>query len=116
MGYGKSHILAALTCLLYRQGKRVLFVPDCRAMLANPLIYIRYALLCTFAIPSLKEERQRIRDCTSLCELDAFSHSLDGTTLYFVVDQVNVLEKSSSNTIRTQFRMTRRRLAGTLSS
>jgi hypothetical protein len=98
MGYGKSYILAALTCLLYRQGKRVVFIPDCRAMLANPLIYIKCALLCTFANPSLKEERQRIRDCTSLCELDAFSHSLDGTTLYFIVDQVNALEISPSNT------------------
>jgi len=98
MGYGKSYILAALTCLLYRQGKRVVFIPDCRAMLANPLVYIKCALLCAFANPSLKEERQQIRACTSLCELDAFSHSLYGTTLYFIVDQVNALEKSPYNT------------------
>jgi len=60
MGYGKSYILAALACLLYRQGKRVVFIPDCRAMLINPLLYIKCALLCTFANPSLEEEREWI--------------------------------------------------------
>lgn len=35
IGYGKSHILAAMTCFLIRQGKRVVYLPDCRAMIKN---------------------------------------------------------------------------------
>jgi len=48
MGYGKSHILAAFTCMLYRQGKRVVFL-SLTAVLRNPVLYIRSALLCAFA-------------------------------------------------------------------
>lgn len=97
MGYGKSYILAALACLLYRQGKRVVFIPDCRAMLIEPLVYIKCALLCTFANPSLKEEREWIRACASVSELGAFCHSLDRSTLYFIVDQVNAFDESAPN-------------------
>jgi hypothetical protein len=41
MGFGKSHILAALACLLYRQGKVVVFIPDVRALLLAPFPYIK---------------------------------------------------------------------------
>jgi DNA replication protein DnaC len=40
-GYGKSYILAALACLLVRTGTRVVYIPDCRAWLLNPLSYLR---------------------------------------------------------------------------
>ena len=34
-GYGKSRIVAALACLLVRNNQRVVYIPDCRAMLSN---------------------------------------------------------------------------------
>ena len=37
MGYGKSHMLAALACLLVKQNERVIYFPDCRSMLESPL-------------------------------------------------------------------------------
>jgi hypothetical protein len=48
-GYGKFHILAALACLLVRQKETVVYLPDCRAMLREPLEYLRNAL-CGFVI------------------------------------------------------------------
>src|SRR5258705_9920619 len=43
-GLGKSHILAALACLLVRKGTQVVYLPDCRAWLFDPLSYLRNAL------------------------------------------------------------------------
>jgi len=97
MGYGKSYILAALACLLYREGKRVVFIPDCRALLGQSIPYIKTALLCAFADPSLEKQREQIRACTSEDEIDAFCHGLDDT-LYFIVDQINAFELSPPNT------------------
>jgi hypothetical protein len=31
IGYGKSHLLAAITCYLTVAGKRVVYIPDCRS-------------------------------------------------------------------------------------
>lgn len=98
MGYGKSHILAALACMLYRQGKRVVFIPDCRAMLRDPLPYIKSALLCAFADPLLVEKRNQIRACTTKEQIYSFFHRLDGPTPYFIVDQINAFELSDVNT------------------
>jgi hypothetical protein len=36
LGAGKSLMLAALACLLMRQGWRVVYIPDCARMLAQP--------------------------------------------------------------------------------
>ena len=48
-GYGKSHILGALACLLVRHGLRVVYFPDCRAALCgNPALHVREILLLTF--------------------------------------------------------------------
>jgi len=96
MGYGKSYILAALACLLYREGKQVVFIPDCRALLGQSIPYIKSALLCTFADPSLEKQRDRIRACTSEEEINTFCHSLDDT-LYFIVDQINAFDVSPAN-------------------
>jgi len=96
-GFGKSHILAALACLLYRQSKIVVFIPDARALLLSPIPYMQTALLCTFAAPSFIEERKRIRACKSLDDISSFYHGLEFFP-YLIVDQINAFELSDLNT------------------
>ncbi|KAI9443719.1 hypothetical protein F5148DRAFT_1255992 [Russula earlei] len=98
IGYGKSHILAALACLLGRGGNRVVYLPDCREMLRGPLIYLKSALLCAFADPSSSHHRTTIRACRSNSDLLAFCRAnANPDPLYFVVDQMNAFHKEESN-------------------
>ena len=98
MGYGKSHILAALTCLLQRLGKRVVYMPDCRQMLTDVVNYVKSALLCAFSEPSLSPIRNEIRHLTGPDDILDFCRSLEGDPLYFIVDQINALEQAEPNT------------------
>ncbi|KAF8539204.1 hypothetical protein BDD12DRAFT_981132 [Trichophaea hybrida] len=66
IGYGKSHLLAALVCYLISTGDTVVYLPDCRVLGANPVSYVRLAMLLAWA----------------------------GDSVVFVVDQMNALEKS----------------------
>lgn len=91
MGYGKSHLLAALACLLARKGKRVVYVPDCRQMLKAPLIYLKSALLCAFPDPPSFRDRIAIRACSSVRELSEFCRT-GQDRWYFIIDQVNALD------------------------
>src|SRR3984957_7666913 len=99
MGYGKSHILAALACLLHRLGKRVVYLPDCRQMLVDPVSYIRSALLCTFSDSSLSSQRRRnnIRFLVSHDKILCFCRGLLNMPMYFIVDQLNALEQESAD-------------------
>eukprot|EP00736_Rhodelphis_marinus_P007247 Rmarinus@m.1840 len=90
MGYGKSHILAALAVYLLRSKKRVVYLPDCRFMLLDPVTYLRKALfLCFHDDPSAQEDLAR---CLTSDELVIFCASEKG--LFFIVDQFNALEDS----------------------
>ena len=40
-GFGKSHIVAALVCLLIKQGRLVVYLPDCKVMLKDRVDYLR---------------------------------------------------------------------------
>ena len=62
-GLGKSYILAALACLLVRQGARVVYLPDCRAMLLDPLIYLQTALIFAFLNSAIHLEDIQMRGC-----------------------------------------------------
>ena len=97
MGFGKSYVLAALTCLLYRQKKLLVFIPDARALMLRPVPYVKSALLCTFADPSFEEERKQIRACESTDDISSFYHGLQPFP-YLIVDQINALEASDLNT------------------
>src|SRR5256885_2360597 len=48
-GYGKSHLLAALVCYLAAQDERVVYIPDCRSWLLDPLTYVQAAMLFAWA-------------------------------------------------------------------
>ena len=99
MGYGKSHILAALACLLTRLGKRVVYLPDCRQMVVDPVSYIRNALLCSFSDSSLSSQSTRndIKLLGSDDEILRFCRGLSNMPMYFIVDQLNALEQEDAN-------------------
>lgn len=92
MGYGKSHILAAMTCYLIRTGKYVVYLPDCRAFTYDPLKYIKSALLLTFTYKV--DEFKTILDCEKLEDIVDFCNTLGlyDRRLYFIVDQFNALD------------------------
>ena len=91
-GYGKSHILAALACLLVRRKERVIYLPDCRAMLREPLRYLRHALVFAFGDSSSSNYRERIYECEDIEALADFCINYQRGGLWFIVDQLNALD------------------------
>lgn len=90
-GTGKSYLLAALACLLVKEGRSVVYLPDCRAMLRNPFEYLRAALELTFA--GNITARTFLRSATELEELGQFCSAASGEfRLLFIIDQVNALD------------------------
>jgi len=87
-GGGKSYILAALACLLVRTGTPVVYIPDCRAMLLDPLNYLKMAIL--FAFVNSKPSCEEILDCQNLKSLTNFC--IRYHQLCFIVDQLNALD------------------------
>ena len=97
MGNGKSHILAALACLLSRLDRRPVYLADCRQALAEPLSYIQSALLCAFADPESSSIRDEIRSLESTDDVLDFCNGLVNVQLFFIVDQKNALEHEDTN-------------------
>jgi energy-coupling factor transporter ATP-binding protein EcfA2 len=85
-GSGKSHILAALACLLIRQGKQVVYVPDCGALVDDWMGAMQTAFCFTF--PKYYETIASFR---TVDELLRFSKAFTNR-LYIIVDQLNALE------------------------
>lgn len=78
-----------MVCLLMRKGRKVVFLPDCKALLRDPVDYFRSALLLTFAAePSVQKQ------VTSLCTVEAvIGFCKARNDLTFIVDQFNALEQ-----------------------
>jgi hypothetical protein len=99
IGYGKSHMLAALACLLMQEGKRVVFLPDCRAMMQEG--FGRYLsaglLLCFGDSPSRQQEITECGDDPD--KLDEFCHQLSSRKvfIYFIIDQINAFDSEHAN-------------------
>jgi hypothetical protein len=89
-GYGKSHILAALACLLVRLGKQVVYIPDCCRMLRAPFAYLQAAFLFAFAD---SEDSELVLQCETVDALINFSQRYDiAGRLFFIIDQLNALD------------------------
>ena len=43
-GYGKSHLLAALVCCLAATAAKVIYIPDCRELMKDPVSYVIAAM------------------------------------------------------------------------
>ena len=96
-GYGKSYILVALTCLLVCIGERVVYLPDCREALYEPMSYLQNAILLAFSDSNASNYRERIHRCNSIEDLVAFckQYRADGQ-LCFIADQINALDPEPS--------------------
>ena len=97
IGYGKSHILAAMTCLLLQQGKRVVYLPDCRVMTSDFVQYIKSSLLLAFG--DSEPHQLEIQMCDSVAEIKSFCRDIAYTNiqLYFIIDQLNALDLEDTN-------------------
>jgi hypothetical protein len=88
-GYGKSHVFAALACLLVRKGYPVIYIPDCRGMLRSPYILIAF-LFAFIAFPSIYDV---IREFNTLEALAKFCEEYQANgKLCFIIDQQNALD------------------------
>src|SRR5256714_8019933 len=92
-GYGKSHLLAALVCYLAAQDERVVYIPDCRSWLLDPLTYVQAAMLFAWA-----DDINAQNEIMTLKTQDEIDVVLNNSDAIFVVDQMNAL-KTSNNTI-----------------
>ncbi|RPB20043.1 hypothetical protein L211DRAFT_576338 [Terfezia boudieri ATCC MYA-4762] len=101
LGSGKSHILAALTCLLMKEGHRVVYIPDCRALLLDLFGYLQFALVLAYCAPSDKVAREYLEDCKTIEELTTFCVKASSDhRLLFIVDQANVLDPEDESADR----------------
>ena len=89
LGYGKSYILAAVACLLIRQGFKVVYLPDCRGLVRAFCGYLRAALLLTFA--GKRALQEEILACSDDKTLVGWCTNIKDK-LYFIVDQINALD------------------------
>ncbi|CAB4409271.1 unnamed protein product [Rhizophagus irregularis] len=87
--YEKSHILATIVCFLFRTGKRVVYLPDCRKLVQDPEYYIKSALFLIYTNNSAKISE--IHSCVMLDEIEEFCKE-KSEPLYIVVDQINALD------------------------
>jgi hypothetical protein len=102
-GVRKSHLLAALVFCLVQCGERVVYIPDCRAIISNPFRPIQAALLFAFY-----GDDTMFKTIAAIRNLDDLKDIMDGQierTLYFIIDQWNALdseegEASSQNKIK----------------
>ena len=97
IGYGKSHILAAVACYLMQQGKKVIYLLDCHAMLRGFVRYVKDALLLAFG--DSPNHQQEIAALESADDIAAFSERIynEEIDLYFIVDQMNALDFEEDN-------------------
>jgi hypothetical protein len=90
-GYGKSNLLAALVCYLAAQDVQVVYIPDCRALLKDPVGYFRAAMLFAWADDILIQKE--IMTLNTLEEIQDFFF-FPPEKVIFVINQINVLKAS----------------------
>jgi len=91
-GCGKSHLLAVLVCCLIGEDERVVYIPDCRELLKNPVGYVRAAMLFAWATDITTQEEIMILD--TLDEIEDFFMSQN--KVLFVVDQLDAFNSDGS--------------------
>jgi Cdc6-like AAA superfamily ATPase len=87
-GSGKSHLLAALVDMLIHEGKRVVYIPECRKLAEDFVRAMKDAF--SFAFPesaNIIESFQDVNDLVQFSNMNA-----RGTPFYVIVDQINALQ------------------------
>jgi len=87
-GYSKSHLLAALVCYLAAKEKRVVYIPDCRNFIENPIDDMISAML--FAWADDESKQQRIMELNT--QDDIYQFFRFQKNVIFVADQTNAFE------------------------
>jgi hypothetical protein len=90
-GYGKSHLLAVLVCYLAAQDERVVYIPDCREWLRDPVGYLKDAMLFAWTDDITTQE---IKTLITEDEIEAFFKRQKNVLV--VADQLNALTGSNS--------------------
>lgn len=86
-GVGKSHVMAALACILMRQGKTVIYIPSCDIFVKNPIQHFKE--FASLAFPNLQED---ISTLDNMDDVRAFLDDLDRGSIVCIADQYDVLE------------------------
>ena len=87
-GSGKSHILAALVCLLIRKGKHVVYIPDCRTLIDGFMRNMQMAFCFAF-----HEDIASFRTIEDLVKFSGDQAWLaPDRRFYIIVDQYNAFE------------------------
>jgi energy-coupling factor transporter ATP-binding protein EcfA2 len=101
LGSGKSHILAALVCLLVKKGKRVVYLPDAKVLATAIVEYTKEALQLAYADDQALFER--IQGLLSIADIVQFAleRSSQHEWWYLICDQMNALDHfpDTSNTL-----------------
>uniref|UniRef100_U9UR05 Crinkler effector protein N-terminal domain-containing protein n=1 Tax=Rhizophagus irregularis (strain DAOM 181602 / DAOM 197198 / MUCL 43194) TaxID=747089 RepID=U9UR05_RHIID len=101
VGYGKSHILSAIACFLFRTGRRVVFLPDCRQLAVDPVDYVKSALFLAYHDDDAKINE--INSCENFENIVDFCKKLQfKEKLYFIVDQMNALDEFDNTGVNSK--------------
>lgn len=92
-GYGKSHLLAALVCYLAAQEEKVVYIPDCREFMKQPVPYIIAAILFAWADDNSKQ--QMIMTLDTQEKIHQFFKRQK--KVVFVIDQVNAFQTGEND-------------------
>ena len=92
-GYGKSHLLAVLVCYLAAQDEQVVYIPDCREWLRDPVGSIRVAMLFAWADDITTQKEIMILNTED--EIETFFECQKNVIV--VVDQLNALTESNGS-------------------
>lgn len=91
-GSGKSCILAALACLLVKQGKFVVYIPNCEALaVGNPTALFKEILSVTF-YPAYQAQINAIR---SIADFEGFLAGFDDGDIICIADDLHELDSKS---------------------
>ena len=101
LGSGKSHILAALVCLLIKEGKRVVYILDARVFATNIVDYTKEAMQLAYADDQVLFEQ--IEGFSFTADILQFSkeRSTRGDWWHLICDQMNAVDHfpDSANTL-----------------
>jgi ABC-type glutathione transport system ATPase component len=92
LGSGKSHILAALACLLLKEGKRVVYLPDARVLATAVVEYTKEALQLAYADDQALFERIQVLLSIEDIVQFALERSSQHEWWYLICDQMNALD------------------------
>ena len=93
MGFGKSHVLAAIAVKLLKEDKRVVYIPDCALLISKPVRVLSSALY--LAIRDNEEMMRGISKASSVNELTIIARRFPQGQLYFIIDQMNAFRSCS---------------------